>query len=260
MTQANPTPQTPSFGDRLYPIFSTKTFWASLSAAVIGLVLLFTMSISFSSSLQTGIYLKSATPDSIERGMILSFCVEDDYSRLFNDRGYSDAPFYHADCDRGRLPHIKRVWGIPGDTVEVNLTGIHVNGITLSSHPVISDGEGRLMPVKWGQHIIGEGELWFGSDRPGNVLDSRYQGTVSMADVVGSKTLLFPRDEHPIFARDISRLGLQILGGTPTPADLQEYAALLPLAHAGDHEAILNRYQEERATPTDLLLSSEVND
>jgi len=115
------------------------------------------------------------------------------------------------------------------------------------------------MPVKWGQHTVPDGEVWFGSDRPGNVLDSRYQGTISISEITGSRTLLLPRTEHPIFSRDISRLGLQILEGTSTSEDLREYEALLPFAHRGDGDAILGRYDEESATPTNLLLSGDTD-
>ena len=83
------------------------------------------------------------------------------------------------------LPLIKRVAAIPGDLVEVNTSGMRVNGsLWPHSVPLAHDQEGRsLRPYPFGVYRVPAGELWVMSNHPRG-LDSRYFGPVSEANVI----------------------------------------------------------------------------
>ncbi len=78
---------------------------------------------------------------------------------------------------------IKRVIGVPGDTVEIKSDGVYVNGERLEEDYVNPDEEPRYTPqaaVK-----VGEGELFVMGDNRNHSSDSRVIGVITINSVLG---------------------------------------------------------------------------
>lgn len=76
---------------------------------------------------------------------------------------------------------IKRVIGLPGDTVIVDLDEVRVNGVVIAEDYVLRSG-GRSVHR---EQILGEGELYVLGDNRGNSKDSRDFGPISQSSVKG---------------------------------------------------------------------------
>lgn len=85
-----------------------------------------------------------------------------------------------------RKDYIKRVIGLPGDTVEARQGIVYVNGHPLRE-PYIRPGG----PPAWGPVTVGPGQLFVLGDNRGNSTDSRSFGTVPMKDVIGKAWLAY---------------------------------------------------------------------
>jgi conjugative transfer signal peptidase TraF len=90
------------------------------------------------------------------------------------------------------VPLVKRVAGVPGDTVCAVGTTIRVNGVPVAQR-MRRDRAGRPMPWWTGCVTLGEGALFV--LMPGNAasFDGRYFGPVLRDNVVGKAILLWPR-------------------------------------------------------------------
>ncbi len=75
---------------------------------------------------------------------------------------------------------VKRVIGVPGDTVALNEGTVYVNGTPLDEPYVINSFPERRNPI-----VIGEGQYYVLGDNRGRSDDSRRWGTVSEEDIVG---------------------------------------------------------------------------
>lgn len=81
-----------------------------------------------------------------------------------------------------RLPHrndlfVKRVVAVPGDIIEVRLTGVYVNGIKIDE---IVPNSPAVAPLS-----IPDGYIFVVGDNPSKSLDSRYWGLLPIECVVG---------------------------------------------------------------------------
>jgi len=83
------------------------------------------------------------------------------------------------------LPLIKRIAALPGDTVEINQSGIRVDGVLWpDSAPLSRDREGRMLTAyPFGAYTAARAELWVMSDNPRG-LDSRYFGPVPASSII----------------------------------------------------------------------------
>ncbi|HLW69065.1 MAG TPA: conjugative transfer signal peptidase TraF [Candidatus Binataceae bacterium] len=83
-----------------------------------------------------------------------------------------------------KLPLIKRVAALPGDSVRVESDGIYVNGVPWPDSVPLHDDEGRaLHPYPFGVYRVAAGKVWVLSNHPRG-LDSRYFGPVPAASVI----------------------------------------------------------------------------
>jgi len=120
------------------------------------------------------------------------------------------------------VPFIKRVIGVPGDTVELRDGLVYVNGVELDE-PYIYEANGipqRTEPQANGvtEWLVGPDQLLVMGDHRGNSADSRSFGPIEIRHVIGRAWLRYwPFDtfgilEHPSYPE------LEGLSGTPGPA------------------------------------------
>ncbi len=96
---------------------------------------------------------------------------------------------------RGDTNFVKRVVGLPGDTVEIRDGYLYINGEKYDE-PYISDAYrgGRLNT--FGPYTVPEGEYFVMGDHRNNSNDSRSQGPLSRDMIIGHvRTVLFPFSE-----------------------------------------------------------------
>jgi len=80
------------------------------------------------------------------------------------------------------LPLIKRVIGLPGDTVEINHSQVRVNGVALREPYVSGPTVGDMAPVRVPEgsvFVMGDNRAWGGS------LDSRRLGSIPLTQIIG---------------------------------------------------------------------------
>ena len=82
--------------------------------------------INVSSSEPEGLYLlDTSTSQKISRGDLVTSCIPLSYARLAFERDYLAAS---STCPGHVIPVLKRVYGLPGDSVDLRESGVFVNG------------------------------------------------------------------------------------------------------------------------------------
>jgi len=125
----------------------------------------------------------------------LPFWNDDDY--LFHGPRRGDVIVFNPPIANNDKPFIKRVIGLPGDTVETRNGTVYVNGVALDE-PYISDrpslcnnGTSDCAPV-----TVPEGQIFVMGDNRTNSEDSRYFGTVPIKNVIGKAWITYwPKDD-----------------------------------------------------------------
>jgi conjugative transfer signal peptidase TraF len=94
-------------------------------------------------------------------------------------------------CPGGTKPIGKLVAAVAGDTLDLELGGITVNGQALSSTVTLAfDSEGRPLPQQAvGERRVAAGKVWVLSAHL-HSFDSRYFGPISSGQIVGTMTPL----------------------------------------------------------------------
>lgn len=96
---------------------------------------------------------------------------------------------------RGDTNFVKRIIGLPGDTIEIRNGYLYVNGERYEE-PYVDDEyrDGRLNT--FGPYTVPEGEYFVMGDHRNNSNDSRSQGTISRDMIIGHvRTVLYPFSE-----------------------------------------------------------------
>lgn len=91
-----------------------------------------------------------------------------------------DVVVFHAWESAGQDDYIKRVIGVPGDTIEIRDGEVHVNGFRLDEPFLDQSTAGSYGPVRIGEH-----EYFVMGDNRGNSSDSRIFGTLPEERIVG---------------------------------------------------------------------------
>lgn len=80
-------------------------------------------------------------------------------------------------CPGGTMPFVKKLVGLPGDTITVDTTGVRVNGQPIKNSRLKFKNFELLIHPGYHQ-TLKPGEYWVMSDYNPNSLDSRYFGPV----------------------------------------------------------------------------------
>lgn len=150
-------------------------FWGTVSTVSVALILLV---FNPTPSLPQGFYVRGPLGE-IHRGDLVSFCLSPAPARFALDRKYlpSSGGSSHPQCPGGAPPMIKKVQALPGDTVEVRLDGVFINGTQFADPPPHCDASVRPLPIQYGTHRLQSGEYWVTTDLYLS-LDSRIYGPI----------------------------------------------------------------------------------
>jgi signal peptidase I len=116
-------------------------------------------------------------------------------SDLFYSPEYGDIVVFedYSKSDGYKKPVIKRVIGLPGDTVEIkvneaeNTLEVYVNGERLDEEYAFYTQNAR--PVSHGPVTVGEGQIYVLGDNRYNSTDSRDVGTINIDSILGKVIL-----------------------------------------------------------------------
>ncbi len=93
---------------------------------------------------------------------------------------------------RGDTNFVKRVVGLPGDTVEIRDGYLYIDGEKYEE-PYIRDEYRRGFSNTFGPYTVAEGEYFVLGDHRNNSNDSRSQGAIPRDMIIGhARTVLFP--------------------------------------------------------------------
>ncbi len=90
-------------------------------------------------------------------------------------------------CPGSLTPYIKRVYGLPGDRVDITPGAVRINGVAVpktASLPTTLDGHTPMPHVRPGRFIIQPGQVLLLATNAKNAFDGRYFGPVPQADVL----------------------------------------------------------------------------
>lgn len=110
------------------------------------------------------------------RGDFIRFCPPTVVAALPDSIGWEDS------CD-GKVPLIKRVIAVAGDSVVVDSAGVWVNGVLLpNSRPKRTASDGSPLPSAVGEYVLEAGHVWVVGEHEDSY-DSRYFGSITISSL-----------------------------------------------------------------------------
>ena len=148
---------------------------------------------NWTTSAPVGFYLQR--PLQLTRGELVLLCLPPGVEALGRHRGYLPA----GQCGGGSSPVLKKLVGLPGDTIAFAGSLLAVNGEVLACSPThASDSAGRpLAHVPFGSRIVRPGDVWVLGVNPARSWDSRYFGPIPIDSLKASV--------RPILTIDLGR-------------------------------------------------------
>lgn len=145
---------------------------------------------NWTASTPVGFYLQR--PLQLTRGELVLLCLPPGVEALGRHRGYLPA----GQCGGGSSPVLKKLVGLPGDTIAFAASLLAVNGEVLACSPThASDGAGRpLAHVPFGSRVLPPGEVWVLGVNPARSWDSRYFGAIPIESLRASVLPLLTTD------------------------------------------------------------------
>lgn len=119
---------------------------------------------------------------------------EQDVTYLFHPPERGDIVIFEPPVDDPEKPYIKRVIGLPGETVEVREGNVFIDGVELNE-PYIDDGITECGSGNC-RDTVGEGEVFVMGDNRQNSSDSRGFGPVDVDSIIGKAWITYwPMDD-----------------------------------------------------------------
>lgn len=145
-------------------------------------------------SLPTGVWQITAVPPaSLHHGDIVHFCPPNTPALIeAKQRGYLRG----GPCGGDLEPMFKPIIGLPGDSVQLGVDGVSVNGTTVAnSTPLLVDGRGEPMPTLQGTFRVVDGTAWVVSSYTPYSFDSRYFGPIALDSINGTARPVWLREQ-----------------------------------------------------------------
>jgi signal peptidase I len=152
-------------------------FMEALGAVVVGVVLF----IIFNLTLQYSIVQMSSMEPNLHEGQRLLLSK---VAYAFGEPQRGDIVIFPPPGIESKYDYIKRVIGLPGDTVEVIDGTVYVNDMPLEEPYITNPGNGFMAKI-----TVPEGEYFVMGDNRNNSTDSRSFGTVPGDTIVGKAWL-----------------------------------------------------------------------
>ncbi len=170
-----------------------------------------------------GIQAFVAQPYKVQQGSMENTLLPEQYvlvdklSPRWDAYSYGDIVVFHPPLTWNQgsdVPFIKRVIGLPGDTIELQDGIVHVNGVALVEPYIFTDESGsqqQSYPAPGGasRFKVPAGELFLMGDHREDSADSRNFGPIKISNVIGRAWLrywpfdkigLLPVPDHPELA------------------------------------------------------------
>lgn len=111
--------------------------------------------------------------------------------------------------------YIKRVIGLPGDTVRLTLTAVYVNGVKLDEPYIAPVPYGTVENPEAESIHLGPDQIFVMGDNRTNSQDSRYFGPITQREIIGkAEFVVWPLSD----AHDINSYG-GVFAAIPSPND-----------------------------------------
>lgn len=143
--------------------------------------------INLTESYPVGLYKTDTHPSPKKKDLVV-VCPPNTQAFKINNKEFIQPG---KECGTGTISLIKKIAATAGDVVEVNKSGVWINGQkqTKSKVYIFSPNMKKLHPC-YGKHIISKNCVWIMSDYDDRSFDSRYFCEVPAANIIAKAKLL----------------------------------------------------------------------
>jgi len=170
----------------------SKVFWLGVAVMPLAFVLPTPrLYISLTPSMPRGIYL--SVPLALVPGVIVVECLPLELATFGKERGY----LHDGNCPGHAISVLKRIVGVPGDTIELGDTYVAIDGtLRLDGFLVERDFKGREIPkVARQTFTLGAGEYFLLGTHPRS-WDNRYTGLTYRENIIDTVVPVLTEGTH----------------------------------------------------------------
>jgi len=113
------------------------------------------------------------------------FVVVSKLAYMLGSPGRGDVIVFNPPFNAKEVPYIKRVIGLPGDTIRVSGGRVYVNGTPLEEHYI------KALPAYTGTWLVPQGAIFVLGDNRNNSSDSHDWGMVPIGNVIGKAEFIY---------------------------------------------------------------------